>query len=932
MVILAAGRRASRTFPEKRARMLTSREVLASLGVLAAVVLAAPLALAQVAAPPIEPPPVAGPFEPVGGGAEAAPIFRTGAGEIPAARPDHPDLRTIAAMPVPHTDIGPAMPSTDRRMTLYNAQTGEWVETPTVYMGEQPGFGLGGWRGPLPEVEQNVSDAFSNLTAATNLTSWPQAPNCKLVMRFRDQNGNLQWFVCSGTMIDAGVVLTAAHCVYARNPNGINIFNWAEIIYVYPAWDGVTPNNTGSGPDGDDVVENFGWASGTFFSAGTDYINNGNFDADVAMVRLSNRQPGQLTGWMGWWTDSTCTTSDRCNTRFFTNYAYPSETCAGALHNGQTMYVWSGCFDACSGNQGRINTTGGCFNAGWGGMSGSGAYLSSNNTLYVRGVSSNSNRSTSAQYCFVWNQLGNTDIPNFIAGTRGNTFDLQALKFRTNGQRTASIVGGRNLTGLSVFLGNTSNAARGLTPYTLRVYLSTNSTISSADTLLATWNYNLFFDAMGGATINIPDTYIPPSIASGTYWVGVILDQAADGNTSNNSTQTWDAVSLTVTQPPANDTCGGAVPLTLGGPLGWGYTQFANAEGSSTCDAGAAPDMYFSFTATCDHRYTISTCTGQTGFDTIVSLHSGCPATSANTIVCNDDDLSCGYNRSSTITRRMTAGETVYIRVTGYNGASGYFQLSVYDADQGFPSNTTAENALAVGDGPTTFDNCGAGTELAAPGGCSGSQIYNDLWYLYTPAVDATVTLSTCGESTMDTMIAVYDGAVNPPADGSAVACNDDACSLQSEVSFSATGGVPYLIRLGTYREVAGGAGNLIISSVPVVTPCVADYNRDVVLNLDDLGDYITDFYMEQPIPGGAQASAPTYADIDVGFGVPCAVAADAAPPYDLEAYRTWGYRVGFSIDGSNACPFDPEQLFPNLDNLSDYITQYYATFEAGGC
>jgi hypothetical protein len=922
--------------------MTSFRPFAASLGRLASITLLAlspSLASAQNAPPPITPPPVAGPFSPVSGGPEPTIAFRAAEGETPAARPDHPPIDTIPVMPMPDSDSGPATPSTDRRMSLYDARTGEWITTPTVFMGEQPAAGMGGWRGPLPEADDNVSDAFSNLTPATNLANWPQAPNCKLVMRFRDQGGVIRWFVCSGTMIDAGVVLTASHCVYARNPNGTNIFAFAEIIYVYPAWDGVTPNNTGSGPDGDDVVQNFGWASGTFFSAGTDYINTGNFDADVAMVRLDNRHPGQLTGWMGWWTDANCTNTDRCNSRAFTNFAYPAETCAGGLHTGQTMYIWAGCFDTCNGNQGRINTTGGCFNAGWGGMSGSGAYLNSNNNLYVRGVSSNSNRSTSAQYCFVWNQLGNTDIPNFIAGTRGNAFDLQALKFRSNGLRTASIVGGRNLTGLSVFLGNISNAARGLTPYTLRIYLSNNSTITSADTLLATWNYNLFFDAMGAATITIPDTFIPANIGTSNYWLGVVLDPASDGNSGNNSTQTWDAINLTVIQPNANDTCANATPITTLGQTYWSYLQNSNAEGAtSLCDpnGNASADVYYSFTAPCSRRYTFTTC-GGSEFDTILSLHSSCNPSIANTLACNDDDFTCGQDRSSTLTRQLTAGETVYVRVAGYSGAVGYFQLRVYDADETYALiPATAETAAPIADGPNPFDSCNAGTELGAPGGCFDRQIHNDLWYLYTapPEGPATITVTTCGTADFDTMIAVYDAATVPPTDGSALACDDDGCGSgsQSTVAFSSSPGASYLIRLGAYYAYGSGTGTLNISSLVTVVPCVADYNADTALNLDDLSDFITDFYSTPPIPAGLQPDAPTYPEAIVGFGIPCEFAPDAAAPYDPEALRAFGYRAGYSLDGSNSCPSDPEQNFPNLDNLGDYITHYYATFTAGAC
>jgi hypothetical protein len=111
------------------------------------------------------------------------------------------------------------------------------------------------------------------------------------------------------------------------------------------------------------------------------------------------------------------------------------------------------------------------------------------------------------------------------------------------------------------------------------------------------------------------------------------------------------------------------------------------------------------------------------------------------------------------------------------------------------------------------------------------------------------------------------------------------------------------------------------------------DYNRDGSVNLDDVSDLITDYYTVPAIPGGHQPAAPAYPDSAIGFGVPCTDFAPDAPfPYSANAYRQFGYRVAFSLDGSNACPASPDQSFPSLDNLSEFITHYYAGFSAGGC
>ena len=101
------------------------------------------------------------------------------------------------------------------------------------------------------------------------------------------------------------------------------------------------------------------------------------------------------------------------------------------------------------------------------------------------------------------------------------------------------------------------------------------------------------------------------------------------------------------------------------------------------------------------------------------------------------------------------------------------------------------------------------------------------------------------------------------------------------------------------------------------------DYNRDGTVNLDDLCEFITDFYTSPPIPGGAQPAAPTFGDRVVGYATPCPLAADAPPPYAADAYRVSGFRAGYSPDGADfsVCP----PLGPSLDNLGDYLTAFYA-------
>lgn len=96
----------------------------------------------------------------------------------------------------------------------------------------------------------------------------------------------------------------------------------------------------------------------------------------------------------------------------------------------------------------------------------------------------------------------------------------------------------------------------------------------------------------------------------------------------------------------------------------------------------------------------------------------------------------------------------------------------------------------------------GASTEAAEPSpGCGSSGA--TVWYTFTPASTTAVTVSTFG-SDFDTLIAVYTGSSLGAL--TAVACNDDASgTLQSRVTFTATGGTKYSIQIGGYQGAVGG-------------------------------------------------------------------------------------------------------------------------------
>ncbi|MEK6702391.1 MAG: hypothetical protein AABZ53_09020 [Planctomycetota bacterium] len=139
------------------------------------------------------------------------------------------------------------------------------------------------------------------------------------------------------------------------------------------------------------------------------------------------------------------------------------------------------------------------------------------------------------------------------------------------------------------------------------------------------------------------------------------------------------------------------------------------------------------------------------------------------------------------------------------------------------PFNDFCANAPSIGEGTLAFSNVNATTDGPTESGCviSGdTQLGSDIWYRYNPGCAGAVTITTCG-SAFDTKIAVYNGC--PVGPDSAIICNDDsaACgagSLQSSMTFNATAGASYMVRVGGFNG-ATGTGTMSITNAGCLPP-----------------------------------------------------------------------------------------------------------------
>ncbi len=500
------------------------------------------------------------------------PVFRLG-DLVPIEPPPHPPLDQIPPMPMPFPTEEPNPAIRPMSMVVYDSTTGESYEIPLAQEGDLPPDmrvtrAFGGID-PNSAPGREMSRGLGTMAAVTNaeLQAFPARPNCKLAMRY-NVGGTNYWFSCSGTLIDGGVVLTAGHCVYTHtanvgNPPAPLVFNrWAEEIYVYPGWNGAAeapPSNT--------VSQYWGWARSTNYQSNTAWVDNVDFNADLAVIRLnrtSTRNIGMLTGWYGM-------SYDGCDGSTFYNWSYPAETCnppTNTMHTGRQMYYWAGTVNECpnlvNGNQYIIHTAAGCLTAVWGGMSGSSMYKFVDGSRTVMAVCSRSNRSTRGYYCGLTDWFF-TQSNTWISDTRGTVFDAEVLRCRITGATTFPAAS--EVTTANFVATNPTNNNPASRTYTFRVYLSTNNDISDADTLLSTQTFTYDFAPMSSITVNIAPFSVPGGTPAGNYWIGVILDNATDTNTDNNDTDTWDA------QPIVLQAC----------PLPAAPTSFTAQDGTA-CD------------------------------------------------------------------------------------------------------------------------------------------------------------------------------------------------------------------------------------------------------------------------------------------------------------------------------------------------------------
>ncbi|MDX1413764.1 MAG: trypsin-like serine protease [Candidatus Promineifilaceae bacterium] len=426
--------------------------------------------------------------------------------ETPRNRSSFPaDYDKYQPMPLPQRQE-PGFELQESQLVTYDALSGEEAisdmaitagELMMAVAGSQDGAAVGETRGLLN---------FSALSLVSNPQNSPYSRAVKMFFR-----QGVSYYVCSGALIDPKWVITAGHCVHEGGGG-----NWSTEVVIVPAYD------NGSAPFGD--------AAGINLASWTGWTVNGNFDHDIGIVGL-DRPIGALTGWHGYGYQNAC---DYFTGGTWDHNGYPAES----PYDGQEMYEQSGNFDACEyasgswwGNEVSFNRR------SYGGQSGSGAYRDQ----IVRAVLSNGTTTTTWDVRLTEAKFLNIRDDSIGAGTP-STFDLIPLDVTT---APTNISAGSPLSSMSFKVTNYSSASHNGS-VNLTMYLSTNDIISTADTALGStsFSYNFAPKSTVNVNVSVPPT-IPAATASGTYYIGVILD-IADNDTGNNASSGQDASMINV--------------------------------------------------------------------------------------------------------------------------------------------------------------------------------------------------------------------------------------------------------------------------------------------------------------------------------------------------------------------------------------------------
>ena len=184
-------------------------------------------------------------------------------------------------------------------------------------------------------------------------------------------------------------------------------------------------------------------------------------------------------------------------------------------------------------------------------------------------------------------------------------------------------------------------------------------------------------------------------------------------------------------------------------------------------------------------------------------------------------DMPAGTSTSSVC---LTSGCHSFIMSDSYGDGllgAAYYSLTL--------NGVELINSSGYGTGETTPLNCPVGTScfdaiVAVEG--TNTAIYDNTWFIFSPAVTGQYNVTTCGTAICNTTIWVYDYCQGLPWDDTNEATiyyNDDdiSCTPQSNINPLLEAGLDYYIRIGDQGDDCPGDVDFNVSFVGAISGCL---------------------------------------------------------------------------------------------------------------
>ena len=292
-------------------------------------------------------------------------------------------------------------------------------------------------------------------------------------------------------------------------------------------------------------------------------------------------------------------------------------------------------------------------------------------------------------------------------------------------------------------------------------------------------------------------------------------------------------------QAPSNDDCANAQNISCGSSLS-GTLNGATSDNVPNCltQGNGEEGVWYSFTGN-NSYVSLSTCGGQTQFDTQISVYSG-DCSSLNCVVANDDNPLCESNGSSSyLSFNAIAGTNYFIRVhanTQPNMSYNFTLNCSCSALCNAPSNDNCAQALTLG---TVSSAVCTGMQMNSTACATPSNIQptcfssfntlNDVWYTFTP-VDGDIELVMNALATADIGVAVYTGTCG---NLTSIFCSPNTSSSGGTVIEGLNAGVTYYLQFFSLQN-ASGSFNFCLSNPTCSTPIAA-----IASNITDSGAFL---------------------------------------------------------------------------------------------